>query len=288
MTVTKDKTVNRAQIIAGQSPTWSWALPVLEGELYTPRAVDHIQDYSSASPYALVKTGVEWAAAFVMLALAAPLIVGLAMLVKATSAGPAFYSQIRLGRFGRPFRIYKLRTMAHRCEETTGPVLSVADDHRVTWLGRWLRDTHLDEIPQLWNVLCGHMSLIGPRPERPEIAEKIEQALPGFRARLLVRPGITGLAQLRLPISVGLNFIQRKLAYDIYYIHKMSVTIDARIACSTLLLFIGQTARARQLLLPFVLTHAEDSPDVTTVPVELSATNPRVAGCDERALPRAA
>jgi lipopolysaccharide/colanic/teichoic acid biosynthesis glycosyltransferase len=218
-------------------------------------------NFTSSHQYAFLKTGSEWVVALVMLVLVAPLIAGLAMLVKLNSKGPAFYPQRRLGRFGRPFQIYKLRTMTHRCEQTSGPIWSMADDPRVTRLGRWLRDTHLDELPQLWNVLCGHMSLIGPRPERPEIAAQIEEALPEFRKRLLVRPGITGLAQLRLPPHLELNAVRWKLAYDILYIDQLSWGLDLRIALTTVLHFMGFRTddTSRQSLLPALASHIEEA-----------------------------
>jgi lipopolysaccharide/colanic/teichoic acid biosynthesis glycosyltransferase len=204
--------------------------------------------------YIRIKLVIEWVAALILLVLAAPMLAVLAGLVKLASRGPAFYTQIRLGQHGRPFKIYKLRTMTHRCETATGPVWSVENDLRVTRLGRYLRDTHLDEIPQLWNILRGHMSLIGPRPERPEIAVQIERALPEFRKRLLVRPGITGLAQVCLRPDSDLDSVSRKLAHDLQYLHKMSAILDVRIMLSTVLHLVGAAAMAvsRQLIYPCV------------------------------------
>jgi lipopolysaccharide/colanic/teichoic acid biosynthesis glycosyltransferase len=208
---------------------------------------------ANRTAYLTVKLIVEWTAALLLLATLFPVLAALAVLVKFTSVGPAFYSQIRLGRSGRPFRIYKLRTMAHQCEAATGPVWSIADDPRVTRVGRWLRDTHLDEIPQLFNVLRGEMALVGPRPERPEIAARIEQSFPDFQIRLLVRPGITGLAQMRMPADTDLNAVQRKLAHDLHYIRHIGPAIDARIFLSTFFYFPGAAARAasRQLVQPY-------------------------------------
>src|SRR5438067_5752665 len=149
--------------------------------------------------YLAMKCALEWVMALVLLVGGAPLLCLLAVLVKATSPGPAFYAQTRLGRSGRLYRIYKLRTMRQDAEAHSGPVWAAKDDARVTALGRFLRDTHLDELPQLWNVLKGDMALIGPRPERPEIAARIAARLPLFHHRLQVRPGVTGLAQMLLP-----------------------------------------------------------------------------------------
>jgi lipopolysaccharide/colanic/teichoic acid biosynthesis glycosyltransferase len=215
-----------------------------------------------AGYYERLKVGIEWAGALVLSVAAAPLIACLAILLKCTSDGPAFYSQMRLGRSGELFRLYKLRTMRHGCEAVTGPVWSIADDPRVTRVGRWLRDTHMDELPQLWNVLRGEMSLIGPRPERPEIAAQLERWLPEFRDRLKVRPGITGLAQMQLPADSDLHTVRRKLAHDLHYIEHLGPSLDLRISLSTVLYFAGAACRAasRQLLRPFTPTRLPEAP----------------------------
>ena len=218
--------------------------------------------------YTTIKLVVEWTTALFLIVVTSPLLVALAMLVKFTSRGPAFYSQLRLGRSGRQFRIFKLRTMAHQCEAATGPVWSIADDPRVTKVGRWLRDTHLDELPQLWNVLRGEMSLIGPRPERPEIATRIEQSLPDFRNRLLVRPGITGLAQMRMPADTCLHSVRRKLAHDLHYVRNLGPGIDARIWLSTFLHFLGAAAQAtsRQIIQFYSPPAVDESLSIVTNP----------------------
>jgi lipopolysaccharide/colanic/teichoic acid biosynthesis glycosyltransferase len=161
-------------------------------------------------------------------------LMGLAMLaVKLTSRGPVIYSQSRLGRYGRPFTIYKIRSMTHNCEKKSGVKWSKKGDTRVTWVGRILRKTHLDELPQLVNILRGDMSLVGPRPERPEIVVTLEQALAGYRDRLLVRPGLTGLAQVQLPPDTDLESVRRKLRYDRHYVETGSVWMDVRLLLST-------------------------------------------------------
>ena len=141
--------------------------------------------------------------------------------MKLTSPGPAFYTQTRVGQGGRPFTIYKLRTMIHNCESLTGPRWCMPGDPRVTPAGWLLRVTHLDELPQLLNVLRGEMSLVGPRPERPEFLPQLERALPAYRQRLVVRPGVTGLAQVKLPADTDLDSVRRKLAHDLYYIERL-------------------------------------------------------------------
>ena len=131
--------------------------------------------------------------------------------------------------------MHKLRTMKHDCETATGPIFSPPNDSRVTWVGRFLRKTHLDELPQLLNVLQGHMALIGPRPERPELCAVIQQTIPNFHERLQVRPGLTGLAQTQLPADLGIHTVHRKLAYDLYYVREVNPLLDLRIALSTFL-----------------------------------------------------
>ena len=169
-----------------------------------------------------------------LLALATlPLILILGLLVKWTSPGPAFYAQRRLGKGGRVFRILKLRTMVDDCERETGPCWSHDGDPRITPLGSFLRRLHLDELPQLWNVVRGDMCLVGPRPERPEIAGELERLLPAYSDRLLVRPGITGLAQVQLPPDTDLDSVRRKLAYDLFYLRNANLFLDVRILAST-------------------------------------------------------
>ena len=178
-------------------------------------------------------------AALALLVLGGPLILVLAALVKLTSRGPAFYTQKRLGRHGTSFTIYKLRTMVDRCESLTGPRWSLPGDPRVTGLGRFLRASHLDELPQLLNVLRGDMSLIGPRPERPEFVPELEKALPGYWQRLTVRPGVTGLAQVQLPPDSDVTSVRRKLAHDLYYIERLGPWLDLRILLCTALYAVG-------------------------------------------------
>jgi lipopolysaccharide/colanic/teichoic acid biosynthesis glycosyltransferase len=189
---------------------------------------------SGSGWYATAKEALDFTAALILLVLTAPLILGAMTLVKLTSRGPVIYAQTRLGRYGQPFTLYKIRTMAHNCESLTGPRWSVPGDSRITPVGRWLRRTHLDELPQLWNVLRGDMSLIGPRPERPEFLPQLERALPHYRARLQVRPGVTGLAQVQLPPDTNLESVRVKLAYDLYYVAHVSFVLDLRIYAATL------------------------------------------------------
>jgi len=175
-----------------------------------------------------------------VLAVAAlPILLLAALLVRLTSRGPILYSQVRLGRFGKPFSIYKLRTMYHDCERASGACWSQPGDPRVTPLGRFLRATHLDELPQLWNILRGDMSIVGPRPERPEFAPSLERAIPNYRSRLLVWPGVTGLAQVQLPPDSDITSVRLKVAHDLYYIRHFGCWLDLRILACTVLHLMG-------------------------------------------------
>jgi len=203
-----------------------------------------VSESSRHSYYIRLKLCLDWMIALVLFIASAPLVAILALLVKMTSRGPAFYTQTRLGLGGRTFRIIKIRTMHHNCEASTGAVWSLPGDSRVTGLGRLLRDTHLNELPQLLNILAGHMAFVGPRPERPEISKKIERALPDFRARLAIRPGVTGLAQMRLPADTDLQGVRKKLAHDLYYIREANLWLDIQIVFSTGFYFVGAASQA--------------------------------------------
>jgi lipopolysaccharide/colanic/teichoic acid biosynthesis glycosyltransferase len=189
--------------------------------------------------YDAVKAVLDFAAALILLVLAAPVLLVCMALVKLTSPGPAIYSQVRLGKGGRRFRIYKIRSMTHNCESQSGVRWSTAGDPRVTVLGRFLRKTHLDELPQLWNILRGDMSLVGPRPERPEFVTTLQKEIPEYRRRLTVRPGVTGLAQVQLPPDTDLESVRRKVACDLTYIQHRSWWLDLRLLALTVLHLSG-------------------------------------------------
>lgn len=174
---------------------------------------------------------------------ALPLIGLLVVLVRLTSRGPGVFRQTRVGRNGRVFVMYKLRTMSLDAEAGTGPVWAQQVDPRVTRLGRVLRRLHLDEFPQLFNVVKGEMALVGPRPERPEFVARLARELPDYLDRLAVRPGITGLAQINLPPDSTLDDVRRKLVLDLEYVARGSLLFDVRIFLATFLrLFHIRTA----------------------------------------------
>ena len=157
-----------------------------------------------------------------------------ALIIKLSApCSPVFYLQERVGRFGRIFKIYKFRTMAVDAEQGEA-VWSPENDPRITWVGRSLRKYRLDELPQLWNVLKGDMSLVGPRPERPEMVEKLEKTVPYYRERENLLPGLTGWAQIRYPYGATIEDARAKLEYDLYYLQNLSVALDLRIILRTL------------------------------------------------------
>jgi len=205
------------------------------------------------STYQALKPTLDFVFALLIAVPALPLI-GLSwLLIRLTSTGPGFYSQVRSGLEGRPYRILKLRTMVHNIESKTGIQWSTKGDHRITRVGRFLRATHLDELPQLINVLRGEMSLVGPRPERPEVidAKGLKRMVPGYELRLSVKPGVTGLAQLQLPPDSNLATVKHKVAYDLYYIAHQSLWLDLRLIVATAMKTTGLKARALRLLFGF-------------------------------------
>ena len=169
------------------------------------------------------------------LVLTAPIIFLTAIVVKLTSPGPAFYSQRRVGRDGRVFVVRKLRSMCANAERDTGPVWTKSTgDSRITPVGRFLRRTRLDELPQFWNILAGHMSLVGPRPERPEFVESLMAQIPFYGQRHVVKPGLTGWAQVRYTYGATVEDAIEKLQYDLFYIKNMSVALDLFIVFETI------------------------------------------------------
>jgi lipopolysaccharide/colanic/teichoic acid biosynthesis glycosyltransferase len=189
--------------------------------------------------YARCKVVADFTFAMLLSIPALPAVLFAALIVKLTSRGPAFYTQTRVGKGGRRFTIIKIRSMIDNCESLTGPRWSIPGDPRVTPVGWFLRASHLDELPQLLNVLRGEMSLIGPRPERPEFVPELEHAFPAYRQRLNVRPGVTGLAQVQLPPDTDLESVRRKLAHDLYYIRHLSPLLDLRLLLCTALYALG-------------------------------------------------
>jgi exopolysaccharide biosynthesis polyprenyl glycosylphosphotransferase len=163
----------------------------------------------------------------------APILPLIALLVRRSSPGPIIYRQTRVGESGKLFTMYKFRTMEDGAEQPGKPVFAEEDDPRVTPVGRVLRQTHLDELPQLWNVLRGEMSIVGPRPERPEFISMLENTVPFLARRLLVKPGITGWAQLRCDYASDSETVADRLSYDLWYLRHRNLTVDLAICAKT-------------------------------------------------------
>jgi sugar transferase (PEP-CTERM system associated) len=182
---------------------------------------------------AAAKRALDLVVSLAGLLMASPVMLMVALAVKVSSPGPALYSQQRVGRDGRLFTIRKFRSMRADAEAGTGAVWAQAGDPRVTFVGRILRRTRLDELPQLWNVLCGDMSFVGPRPERPEFIAELSTRIPYYGQRHVVRPGLTGWAQVRYRYGSTIDDAQEKLQYDLYYIKHMSIAFDLFIIAET-------------------------------------------------------
>jgi len=163
-----------------------------------------------------------------------PLWILIAVVIKINSKGPVFYKQERCGKNGQNFNIYKFRSMVVDAEEGTGPVWADIQDHRITKSGAFLRRLHLDETPQLINIIKGEMSFIGPRPERPYFIEKLQSEYPFYQRRLKIRPGISGWAQIKQPFDTSIKDVRQKLKYDFYYIENISLRLDLKILINTI------------------------------------------------------
>lgn len=166
--------------------------------------------------------------------LAAPVIAFTALIIKLVSPGPVFFKQQRVGLNGRVFNIYKMRTMRIDAEKYSGPVWAQEDDPRLIKFGRTIRKMHLDELPQLVNVLRGEMSIVGPRPERPIFVEQLSEEISDYPKRLQVKPGITGLAQVVHKYDETIKDVKKKVKYDLLYIREMCLMVDIRILLRTI------------------------------------------------------
>ncbi len=169
----------------------------------------------------------------IVLLLMLPILGLCAAIIKLSSRGPVMYKQIRVGKDGRIFRMYKLRTMYVDAESTSGAVWARKGDPRIVPICRWMRRSHLDELPQLLNVIKGEMSLVGPRPERPEILTELENIYPQVRKRLSVMPGITGLAQVRNGYDTSIDQFRHKLEADMEYIERRKWSLELSILART-------------------------------------------------------
>ncbi|MCE5276575.1 MAG: sugar transferase [Planctomycetaceae bacterium] len=193
--------------------------------------------------FSLTKDIVDVLLGVILLILALPVLAACCVIIKVCSRGPAFFTQVRMGRDGRLFRMYKLRTMHVDAEKGTGAVWAGHGDPRVISPCRWMRLSHVDELPQLVNVIKGDMSLVGPRPERPEIMAELRKHYPEVDRRLEVRPGITGLAQIRSGYDTSIEAFRRKLTADLEYIERRHWGMEFSIMLRTFSKFRDSTAR---------------------------------------------
>jgi sugar transferase (PEP-CTERM system associated) len=193
------------------------------------------EGFRKSRPLSVLKRTIDIGVGLVGMAAGAPVMLLVAAAVWATSRGPVLYHQNRVGLNGRLFMVHKFRTMRVDAEAETGPVWAARHgDPRVTPVGRFLRRTRLDELPQLWNVLIGEMSLVGPRPERPEFVAKLSEQIPYYRQRHFVRPGLTGWAQVRYTYGASVEDALEKLQYDLFYIKNLSIPLDLFIILQTI------------------------------------------------------
>lgn len=192
------------------------------------------EGFRKSRAVAAIKRAFDVSMASLGLLFASPIMLAVAGAVRIFSPGPVFYHQRRVGKDGRVFVIHKFRSMRIDAEERTGAVWATQGDPRVTPIGRFLRRTRIDEIPQLWNVLKGDMSIVGPRPERPEFVSDLTQQIPFYGQRHVVRPGLTGWAQVRHSYGSSIDDALQKLQFDLFYVKNLSIAFDLFICVETL------------------------------------------------------
>jgi exopolysaccharide biosynthesis polyprenyl glycosylphosphotransferase len=216
-------------IISGQARTNQiYGFPLIE-------IMPHIMQPWEESAKRLIDVVVS----IVILTVSSPLWIFVAIAIKLNSSGPLVYSQERVGKNGKVFRMHKFRSMYQDAESRTGPVWATTNDPRITPVGRFLRKTRLDEIPQFYDVVKGHMSLVGPRPERPHFVESLSKEIPLYKRRLSVKPGITGWAQIKQGYDTSIDDVKSKVRYDLFYIENMSFRMDIKILLMTIYVMIA-------------------------------------------------
>lgn len=189
-----------------------------------------------------VKRGVDILVASILLFFSLPVMLATTCLIKLSSKGPALFTQTRVGIEGKPFILYKFRTMRLDAENA-GAQWASDNDSRIFPIGRFLRKTRIDELPQCWNILKGEMSIIGPRPERPEFTSLLSEEIPYYDLRHIIKPGLTGWAQVSYPYGASTEDALRKLQYDLYYIKNYSLLLDLNIILRTILVTLGRRGR---------------------------------------------
>ena len=191
------------------------------------------EGFNKSRSQTVIKRTIDLGLALIGIVLAAPLMLLVALAIRLTSKGPVLYHQQRVGRHGRVFTLHKFRSMRTDAEKETGAVWARQNDDRITPLGHFLRRSRLDELPQMWNVLCGHMSVVGPRPERPEFVSTLTKQIRFYGQRHSVRPGLTGWAQVSYTYGASVEDAMEKLQYDLFYIKNMSIALDLFIIAKT-------------------------------------------------------
>ena len=209
-----------------------------------PEWVIYARAFRRDAVYRAAKRALDVTAALVLLALTFPLLLLVALAIKIESAGPVLFAQERVGHNGRTFTLYKFRSMRRDAEAQSGPVWAGENDARITPLGRILRKCRIDELPQIWNVLRGEMSFVGPRPERPYFVDLLRQQIPFYDLRHYVMPGITGWAQVSYPYGASVEDAYQKLQYDLYYGKHTSLVFDVLVLLKTVrVVLMGRGAR---------------------------------------------
>jgi sugar transferase (PEP-CTERM system associated) len=206
----------------------------IEVENLYPSWLVFAEGFRRSSMFRLVRRSLSIAISMVGLILSAPLWPLVMLIIKLDSKGPVFYTQTRVGKGGHIFKVVKFRTMRQDAEATSGPQWAGSNDPRVTRAGRFLRSSRLDEIPQLWCVLKGDMAFVGPRPERPEFVERLSIEIPYYGVRHMVRPGLTGWAQVKYKYGSTVEDAREKLQYDLFYIKNASIGLDLLIMFQTI------------------------------------------------------
>jgi len=212
----------------------------IEVENLHPSSLIYSEGFRLGSGLIFVRRCVSLLVAATALLICLPIIPFIALAIKLSSPGPVLFRQRRVGRRGELFTLYKFRTMRQNAESNTGAVWAGKDDPRVTVVGRILRPTRLDEIPQLWNVLIGDMGFVGPRPERPEFVQLLTEKIPYYNLRHIIRPGLTGWAQVRYRYGASVEETREKVQYDLYYIKHMSLSLDLLIMFETIKIVLLQ------------------------------------------------
>jgi exopolysaccharide biosynthesis polyprenyl glycosylphosphotransferase len=216
----------------------------IEVENLNPSWLIFAEGLRFSTAFRLLRRVLNFSVALIVLLFSVPLLPFILLAVKLGSPGPALYRQQRVGRGGKIFYCYKFRTMRQDAEADTGATWATDDDPRITRVGKFLRASRLDEIPQLWCVLKGDMHFVGPRPERPEFVDWLTKEIPYYYVRQMVRPGITGWAQVQYKYGNTLDDAREKLQYDLFYIKNASIGLDMLIMFETIkIVLLGRGAK---------------------------------------------